>query len=44
MMGRSKKGASELGRETLFASLVLAFLERDFETIGQALRQDVVLV
>jgi hypothetical protein len=43
-MGRSKKETSELGRETLFASLVLAFLERDFATIGQALREDVVLV
>ena len=44
MMGRSKNETSELGRETLFASLVLAFLERDFATIGQALREDVVLV
>jgi ketosteroid isomerase-like protein len=44
MMDRSEKGTSELGRETLFASLVLAFLERDFATIGQALREDVVLV
>ena len=44
MMGRSEKGTNELGRETLFASLVLAFLERDFATIGQALREDVVLV
>jgi len=43
-MGRSKKGTSELGRETLFASMVRAFLERDFETIGQAMREDVVLV
>ena len=43
MMGRSEK-TRELGRETLFASLVLAFLERDFTTIGQALREDVVLV
>jgi hypothetical protein len=44
MMGRSEKGPSELDREVLFASLVLAFLERDFATIGQALREDVVLV
>ena len=44
MMSRSEKGTNELGRETLFASLVLAFLERDFARIGQALREDVVLV
>ena len=43
MMGRSGK-TSELHRETLFAALVLAFFERDFATIGQALREDVVLV
>jgi hypothetical protein len=44
MMDRSEKGPSELDREILFASLVSAFLERDFATIGQALREDAVLV
>ena len=44
MMGRSDKGTRELDREALFASLVLAFIERDFAAIGQALRDDVVLV
>jgi ketosteroid isomerase-like protein len=43
-MGCGEAERNNVERETLFTRLVLAFVQRDFATVRQALREDVVLI